>query len=142
MEWLDIVKDLNAGTVGGIAGIAAGHPLDTVKVQLQISREAGAGVLRTLQRIVGSDGAAGLYRGLLSPIVSNAPINAVVFGVQGQVSQSLEGKQMNMTEMVRIRMQQEGPRFFFKGFNATMLRAFPVSAVTFLVYEKTMQFMS
>ncbi|CAI5712057.1 unnamed protein product [Peronospora destructor] len=249
MEWLDIVKDLNAGTVGGIAGIAAGHPLDTVKVQLQTSREAGAGVLRTLQRVVGSDGAAGLYRGLLSPIVSNAPINAVVFGVQGQVVRQLQsstetlsssqhflagssagfvqvvfaapsehvkiqlqtgaiskennsfgaaktivrkygtrtlfkgwqvcllrdvpafgayfsgyeatkraltnGQSENETDlklMMRealqgwfrglIRMQQEGPRFFFKGFSATMLRAFPVSAVTFLVYEKTMQFMS
>ncbi|POM75634.1 Mitochondrial carnitine/acylcarnitine carrier protein [Phytophthora palmivora] len=279
MEWLDIAKDLNAGTIGGVAGIVAGHPLDTVKVQLQTSREAGAGVLRTLRRVVGSEGAAGLYRGLLSPILSNAPINAVVFGVQGQVvrglqtrddrplssiqhfmagssaglvqvifaapsehvkiqlqtgamgaehsslvagqtilrrygaktlfkgwqvcllrdvpafgayfcgyeatkrmltegksenetdlklmmaggiagmlswvvsmpqdvvkscvqSQSLEGEQMTMTQIARTRMQQEGPKFFFKGFSATMLRAFPVSAVTFLVYEKTMQFMS
>ncbi|KAG3236417.1 hypothetical protein PI124_g18577 [Phytophthora idaei] len=277
MEWLDIAKDLNAGTIGGVAGIVAGHPLDTVKVQLQTSREASAGVLRTLHRVVGSEGAAGLYRGLLSPILSNAPINAVVFGVQGQVvrglqrddallsstqhfmagssaglvqvifaapsehvkiqlqtgamgaehsslvagrimlrrygartlfkgwqvcllrdvpafgayfcgyeatkrwltdgesenetdlklmmaggiagmlswmvsmpqdvvkscvqSQSLEGKQMTMTQIARSRMQQEGPGFFFKGFSATMLRAFPVSAVTFLVYEKTMQFM-
>ncbi|KAF1783390.1 Mitochondrial carrier domain [Phytophthora cactorum] len=229
-------KDLNAGTIGGVAGIVA--------VQLQTSREASAGVLRTLRRVVGSEGAAGLYRGLLSPILSNAPINAVVFGVQGQVvrglqrddailsststswldpvldssnslvagrimlrrygartlfkgwqvcllrdvpafgayfcgyeatkrwltdgesenetdlklmlaggiagyvvkscvqSQSLEGKQMTMTQIARSRMQQEGPGFFFKGFSATMLRAFPVSAVTFLVYEKTMQFMS
>ncbi|KAG7386582.1 hypothetical protein PHYPSEUDO_015490 [Phytophthora pseudosyringae] len=279
MEWLDIAKDLNAGTIGGVAGIVAGHPLDTVKVQLQTSREAGAGVVRTLRRVTSSEGAAGLYRGLLSPILSNAPINAAVFGVQGQVvrrlqsrddaplssaqhfmagssaglvqvvfaapsehvkiqlqtgamgkehsslvagrtilrrygtqtlfkgwqvcllrdvpafgayfcgyeatkrwltdgqsenetdlklmmaggiagmlswvvsmpqdvvkscvqSQSLEGKQMTVTQVARTRMQQEGPGFFFKGFSATMLRAFPVSAVTFLVYEKTMQFMS
>ncbi|KAL4096374.1 hypothetical protein PRIC1_009734 [Phytophthora ramorum] len=277
MEWLDIAKDLNAGTIGGVAGIVAGHPLDTVKVQLQTSREASAGVLRTLRRVVGSEGTAGLYRGLLSPILSNAPINAAVFGVQGQVvrvlqrdgplsstqhfiagcsaglvqvvfaapsehvkiqlqtgamgrehsslvagrtilrrygartlfkgwqvcllrdvpafgayfcgyeatkraltegksenetdlklmmaggiagmlswivsmpqdvvkscvqSQSLQGDQQTMTQMARSRMQQEGPGFFFKGFSATMLRAFPVSAVTFLVYEKTMQFMS
>ncbi|CAH0474647.1 unnamed protein product [Peronospora belbahrii] len=279
MEWLDIAKDLNAGTIGGVAGIVTGHPLDTVKVQLQTSREASVGVLRTIQRVVGSEGAAGLYRGLLSPILSNAPINAVVFGVQGQVvrrlqtrddsplssgqhfmagssaglvqvvfaapsehvkiqlqtgamgkensslaaakkivrrygmtmlfkgwqvcllrdvpafgayfcgyeaskraltagrsenetdlklmmaggiagmlswvvsmpqdvvkscvqSQGLEGKQRSITEIVRTRMQQEGLGFFFKGFSATMLRAFPVSAVTFLVYEKAMQFMS
>ncbi|RLN32584.1 hypothetical protein BBJ28_00018527 [Nothophytophthora sp. Chile5] len=280
MEWLDVAKDLNAGTIGGVAGIVAGHPLDTVKVQLQTGRDASAGVLRTLRRVVGTDGAAGLYRGLLSPILSNAPINAVVFGVQGQVvrvlertadaeplssvqqfaagasaglvqvvfaapsehvkiqlqtgamgaehsslacgkhilrryglrtlyrgwqvcllrdvpafgayfcgyestkraltdgqrenetdlrlmmaggvagmlswvmsmpqdvvkscvqSQSLEGPQLSMREVARTRMAAEGPGFFFKGFSATMLRAFPVSAVTFLVYEKTMQFMS
>ncbi|KAG7395717.1 hypothetical protein PHYBOEH_003322 [Phytophthora boehmeriae] len=277
MEWLDVLKDLNAGTIGGVAGIVAGHPLDTVKVQLQTSRDAGNGLLRTIRRVVGSDGAAGLYRGLLSPILSNAPINAVVFGVQGQVvrmlqrdaplsssqhfvagasaglvqvvfaapsehvkiqlqtgamgaehsslaagrtilrrhglrllfrgwqmcllrdvpafgayfcgyeatkraltggdseketdmrlmmaggfagmlswmvsmpqdvvkscvqSQSLDGKQLSITEIARTRMATEGPGFFFKGFSATMLRAFPVSAVTFLVYEKTMQYMS
>ncbi|KAI9917363.1 hypothetical protein PsorP6_013208 [Peronosclerospora sorghi] len=280
MEWLDIAKDLNAGTIGGVAGIVAGHPLDTVKVQLQTSHEAaGAGVLRTLRRVLGADGAAGLYRGVLSPILSNAPINAVVFGVQGQViralakdderplssahqflagasagcvqvlfaapsehvkiqlqtgamgtehrsvvaaklicqkhglrnlfkgwqvcllrdvpafgtyfcgyeatkraltggdrenetdtklmmaggiagmlswlvsmpqdvvkscvqSQRLEAKQERIMEIVTTRWKQEGPGFFFRGFNATMLRAFPVSAVTFLVYEKVMHFMS
>ncbi|KAG6623340.1 Mitochondrial Carrier (MC) Family [Phytophthora cinnamomi] len=278
MEWLDIAKDLNAGTIGGVAGIVAGHPLDTVKVQLQTSREAGAGVVRTLRRVVSSEGAAGLYRGLLSPILSNAPINAAVFGVQGQVvralqrsdaplgsaqhfaagasaglvqvvfaapsehvkiqlqtgamgaehsslaagrailrrhgaaalykgwqvcllrdvpafgayfcgyeaakraltqgrsedetdlklmlaggvagmlswmvsmpqdvvkscvqSQRLDGPQQGVAQIARDRMRLEGPGFFFKGFSATMLRAFPVSAVTFLVYEKVMQFMS
>ncbi|KAG6614983.1 Mitochondrial Carrier (MC) Family [Phytophthora cinnamomi] len=281
MSWLDVAKDLNAGTIGGVAGIIAGHPLDTIKVQLQTSRGSGSGVLRTLRRVVGSEGAAGLYRGLLSPILSNAPINAVIFGVQGQSvralqstqnqsgpltnsqhfvagsaaglvqvvfaapsehvkiqlqtgaigaehssiaaartilrrygmstlfrgwevcllrdvpsfgvyfccyeatkraltngnsdnetdwklmtaggiagmlswavcmpldvvkscvqGQSLEGKQMTMTEVARTRMRQEGPWFFFKGFGATMVRAFPVSAVTFLVYEKTMQLTS
>ncbi|KAE8896085.1 hypothetical protein PF010_g11583 [Phytophthora fragariae] len=251
MSWLDVAKDLNAGTIGGVAGIIAGHPLDTIKVQLQTSRETGSGVLPALRRVVGSEGAAGLFRGLLSPILSNAPINAVIFGVQGQTvvfaapsehvkiqlqtgamgaehssiaatrtilrrygmatlfkgwevcllrdvpsfgayfccyeatkraltggksenetdwklmtaggtagmlswalcmpldvvkscvqGQSLEGKQMTMTEIASTRMKQEGPRFFFKGFGATMVRAFPVSAVTFLVYEKTMQLTS
>ncbi|KAG7386580.1 hypothetical protein PHYPSEUDO_015488 [Phytophthora pseudosyringae] len=279
MSWLDVAKDLNAGTIGGVAGIVAGHPLDTIKVQLQTSRETGVGVLRTLRRVVSSEGAAGLYRGLLSPILSNAPINAAIFGVQGQVvrvmrteenaplsnaqhfvagsaaglvqvvfaapsehvkiqlqtgamgrqhsslkavrtiyrrhgmktlfrgweicllrdvpsfgayfcwyeatkraltnaqsenetdwklmaaggiagmvswamcmpldvvkscvqGQSLEGTQMSMVEIAKTRMSQEGPGFFFKGFGTTMLRAFPVSAVTFLVYEKTMKLTS
>ncbi|EGZ13065.1 hypothetical protein PHYSODRAFT_514638 [Phytophthora sojae] len=281
MSWLDVAKDLNTGTIGGVAGIIAGHPLDTIKVQLQTSRETGSGVLRTLRRVVRSEGAAGLYRGLLSPILSNAPINAVIFGVQGQMvralqsrenhsepltnsqhfvarsaaglvqvvfaapsehvkiqlqtgamgaehssiaaartilkrygmatlfkgwevcllrdvpsfgayfccyeaakraltngnsenetdwklmtaggiagmlswamcmpadvvkscvqGQSLEGKQMTMTEIASSRMKREGPGFFFKGFGATMVRAFPVSAVTFLVYEKIMQLTS
>lgn len=278
MEWLDIAKDLNAGTIGGVAGIVVGHPLDTVKVQLQTSHEASASVVRTLRKVVGSEGAAGLYRGLVSPILSNAPINAVVFGVQGQVvrglqkddnslfslshflagssaglaqvlfaapsehvkiqlqtgamgaehssvmagriilkrygastlfkgwqmcllrdvpafgayfcgyeaskrwltdgqseketdlrlmmaggiagmlswmvsmpqdvvkscvqSQSLEGTQLTIAEIAKTGVRDEGPRFFFKGFSAIMLRAFPVSAMTFLVYEKTMQFTS
>ncbi|KAK1943401.1 Mitochondrial basic amino acids transporter [Phytophthora citrophthora] len=279
MSWLDVARDLNAGTIGGVAGIIAGHPLDTIKVQLQTSSEAGVGVLRTLRRVTSSEGAAGLYRGVLSPILSNAPINAVIFGVQGQAvrimqmkedaplsntqhftagcaaglvqvvfaapsehvkiqlqtgamgkehsslkaaktifrrygvktlfkgweicllrdvpsfgayfccyeaskraltggrsenetdwklmtaggiagmvswavcmpldvvkscvqGQKLEVKQQSMVEIARSRMKQEGPGFFFKGFGTTMVRAFPVSAVTFLVYEKTMQMTS
>ena len=81
---------------------------------------------------------AGGIAGMCSWTVS-MPQDVVKSCVQ---SQSLEGRQLSMMEMARTRMQQEGPQFFFKGFNATMLRAFPVSAVTFLVYEKTMQFMS
>lgn len=279
MSWLDVARDLNAGTIGGVAGIIAGHPLDTIKVQLQTSSETGVGVLRTLRRVTSSEGAAGLYRGVLSPILSNAPINAVIFGVQGQTvrimktkedvplsnsqhfaagcaaglvqvvfaapsehvkiqlqtgamgkehsslkaakmifrrygvktlfkgweicllrdvpsfgayfccyeaskraltdgksenetdwklmtaggiagmvswavcmpldvvkscvqGQKLEGKQQSMLEIAKSRMKQEGLGFFFKGFGATMVRAFPVSAVTFLVYEKTMQMTS
>lgn len=37
--------------------------------------------------------------------------------------------------------RQEGPRGFFRGFSAGMLRAFPVNAVTWLLYEHTMRFM-
>ncbi|KAH7491755.1 hypothetical protein PRIC1_002835 [Phytophthora ramorum] len=278
MEWEDIAKDLNAGTMGGVAGIVAGHPLDTIKVQLQTSRTAGTGVLCSLRRVLSSDGAAGLFRGVLSPVLSNAPINAVIFGVQGQMvrvlqqdgkamtntrhflagssaglvqvlfaapsehvkiqlqtgamgnehrslaagrtilrkygmstlfrgweicllrdvpsfgvyfwcyeatkraltqgkrenetdwklmvagglagmlswamclpmdviksrvqGQRLGGTQMSMVEIARTGVMQEGPGLFFKGFGATMVRAFPVSAVTFLVYEKTLQLMS
>lgn len=281
MEWLDVLKDLNAGTVGGVAGIAAGHPLDTVKVRLQTldASKPTAGVVSTLRQIVAAEGPLGLYKGLLSPILSNAPINAVVFGVQGVVSRGIkEATDQEMltpsqqflsgaaagvaqvvfaapSEHVKIQMQvnsarqhessiecgknlyrrhglrglfrgwqmcmardvpafgvyfftyevtkrwmtdgnpenesdmrlllsggiagsiswlvshpidvvkscvqsqgfrnqrtawqltqdhfaAEGPQYFLKGFGATMLRAFPVSAVTFLVYEKTMQFMS
>jgi len=253
MSWLDVAKDLNAGTIGGMAGIIAGHPLDTIKVQLQTSGQSGSSILR---RSLGSDGIRGLYRGLLSPILSNAPINAVIFGVQGQAvrvlkgsgdspltssqhflagsaaglvqvvfaapsehvkiqlqtgamgsehsslkaartilkrygmrtlfkgweicllrdvpsfgayfccyeatkrfltgwavcmpldvvkscvqGQQLEGKQMSMMEIASTRMKQEGPAFFFKGFGTTMVRAFPVSAVTFLVYERVLRLM-
>ncbi|KAF1789112.1 Mitochondrial carrier domain [Phytophthora cactorum] len=261
MAWLEIAKDLNAGTIGGVAGIIAGHPLDTIKVQLQTSSEASADVLRTLRRVISSDGAAGLYRvqghavrmmqtkedaplsntqhfvaGSLAGLVQvvfaapsehvkiqlqtgamgkehsslnaartmyrrygmktlfkgweacllrDAPSFGVYFccyeatkraltegktehetdwklmtagGIAGMVSwamcmpfdvvkscvqgQKLEGKQMSMLEIARSRVKQEGPGFFFRGFGTTMVRAFPVSGVTFLVYEKTILLMS
>ncbi|TYZ63278.1 hypothetical protein PybrP1_009067 [[Pythium] brassicae (nom. inval.)] len=281
-DWVDVLKDLNAGTVGGVAGIIAGHPLDTVKVRLQTASGAArenASVLRALRQIAATEGLRGLFKGLLSPILSNAPINAVVFGVQGATARALRdatgreklspaqslitgaaaglvqtvfaapsehvkiqlqvsrssasqstiecGRQLlrahglrglfrgwetcllrdmpafgiyfyayevskdtltrgqpeNETDLhlllaggiagsaswfvcqpidvvkscvqsqgfanertawqlARDHYRAEGAQYFLKGFGATMLRAFPVSAVTFLVYEKTMQFMS
>ncbi|KAF0696803.1 Aste57867_12465 [Aphanomyces stellatus] len=88
MEWIDVVKDLNAGTIGGVSGIVAGHPLDTIKVRLQTQAQTSS-IFRTFQSIVHTEGALGLYKGILSPIVSNAPINAVVFAVYGQASRFL-----------------------------------------------------
>ncbi|KAG9408526.1 hypothetical protein AC1031_020384 [Aphanomyces cochlioides] len=278
MEWIEIVKDLNAGTIGGVAGIVAGHPLDTIKVMLQTQSPTNRlGFLGSCQALAASEGVKGFYKGMLSPIVSNAPINAVVFAVYGQMSRLLADENNKMTpaqqliagataglfqvsfaapaELVKITMQVhkypsnyssltcfrdilkaegirgvyrgttlqvlrdvpafgsyfysyevlkdaftggqpdnetttnllmagglagslswmvtqpvdvvktlvqsqpanaqrttielvrhhlalEGPRFLLKGFGATILRAFPVSAVTFLVYERTMQYLN
>jgi len=282
MEWVEIVKDLNAGTIGGVAGIMAGHPLDTIKVKLQTQCHTmkSQGALASFRHIAQSEGVRGFYKGMLSPIISNAPINAVVFAVYGQISRVIQestkstsltpsqqflagaaagmcqvafaapaelvkitmqvgketastssiqcakeiarrhgvykglyrGWQLNMmrdvpafgiyfftydvaktaltknesdnettlnlllaggvagsmswmvtqpidvvktlvqsqpfsanqksaADIVRHQLQLEGPQFFMKGFAATMMRAFPVSAVTFLVYERTMELM-
>ncbi|KDO17215.1 hypothetical protein SPRG_17366, partial [Saprolegnia parasitica CBS 223.65] len=85
MEWLEIAKDLNAGTVGGVAGIVAGHPLDTIKVRLQTQCHTSShGISSSIRAIAASEGFRGFYKGMLSPILSNAPINAVVFAVYGQ----------------------------------------------------------
>eukprot|EP00051_Salpingoeca_urceolata_P008822 m.109190 g.109190 ORF g.109190 m.109190 type:complete len:257 (-) comp15963_c0_seq2:36-806(-) len=38
-------------------------------------------------------------------------------------------------------LRAEGLRAFFRGYNATMVRAFPLNAVTFSVYELTLRFL-
>lgn len=42
-------------------------------------------------------------------------------------------------QLASIGYGKEGMPFFFRGYGATLLRSFPVSAVTFLVYEWTME---
>ncbi|RQM29049.1 hypothetical protein B5M09_007057, partial [Aphanomyces astaci] len=87
MEWIEVVKDLHAGTIGGVAGIVAGHPLDTIKVMLQTEKSTShLGIVGTCRNLAASEGFRGFYKGMLSPILSNAPINAVVFAVYGQTS--------------------------------------------------------
>jgi solute carrier family 25 carnitine/acylcarnitine transporter 20/29 len=75
------VRELVAGTVGGCAGIFAGHPLDTVRVRMQTARPgAYRHMLDCGARIVREEGALALFRGLVPPVVGNAPLNAVAFG--------------------------------------------------------------
>ena len=82
IDWRHIYHDLCAGTIGGVSGIIAGHPIDTIKVRLQTTSIPLWTVLRTLS----TDGVNGFYKGMLSPIVSNAPINAILFATYGSLS--------------------------------------------------------
>jgi solute carrier family 25 (mitochondrial carnitine/acylcarnitine transporter), member 20/29 len=189
MDWIDVAKDLNAGTVGGVAGIVAGHPLDTVKVRLQTDTPALAtrGVFRTLRTIVVHEGPQGLYKGLLSPVLSNAPINAVVFGVQGFVARSIRaatgrdsltaGQHLVAgasagcvqtifaapSEHVKIQLQVDhgragagessidcarrlyrtvGLRGLFRGWEMTLLRDMPAFGIYFYAYEVSKQYLT
>ncbi|RHY26113.1 hypothetical protein DYB32_007861 [Aphanomyces invadans] len=67
------------------------------------------------------------------------PIDVIKTLVQ---SQSSETKRLSTMDVIRRQHALEGPKFLLKGFGATILRAFPVSAVTFLVYERSMQLMN
>jgi solute carrier family 25 carnitine/acylcarnitine transporter 20/29 len=88
-EVMDVLKDLTAGTLGGCAGIAAGHPLDTVRVRLQTQVPLPCGsmpYLNTLDctmKLVRLEGVFALFKGLVPPMLGNAPLNAVAFGAMG-----------------------------------------------------------
>ena len=73
--------------VSGAAGVLAGYPLDTVKVKIQTS---APGTYRStfdcLGQLVARDGAKSLYKGMSSPLVGVAGINAITFGVNAQVN--------------------------------------------------------
>ena len=78
------VLDFLAGTVGGAAGIAVGHPFDTVKVRLQNdATKAFAGPMDAFRQTVRREGIAGLFKGIETPLISSLPIQALVFGVYG-----------------------------------------------------------
>jgi len=47
-----------------------------------------------------------------------------------------------IVDCFRKSVKAEGPRFLFKGLTTTIVRAFPVNSVTFLVYEYTLSLLS
>ncbi|XP_022917808.2 mitochondrial basic amino acids transporter-like [Onthophagus taurus] len=77
--------DFIAGCLGGCAGVIVGHPLDTVKVHLQVQSPTSKynTTYKCLRGIIIKDGFKGLYRGMSSPLVGVSGINAIIFGVYG-----------------------------------------------------------
>ena len=74
----DYWKDFAAGYAGGLAGIAAGHPIDTVRVRIQTCTSQSIGA--TFQSIIQFEGVKSLYKGLVAPAVGVGALNAVLFG--------------------------------------------------------------
>ncbi|XP_021945495.1 mitochondrial basic amino acids transporter [Folsomia candida] len=87
--------DFLAGCVGGAAGVIVGHPLDTVKVRLQIQSSDNIkykGTFDCLRTIVKHEGSRGLYKGISSPLFGVAGVNALIFGVYGSLRPYVHGE--------------------------------------------------
>lgn len=80
---LSVFNQILAGTVAGVAGIVVGQPFDTVKVRMHTSRVGTyASPLDCAVKVVRLEGFRGFFKGMLPPIMANAPINAVLFAVE------------------------------------------------------------
>ncbi|KAM0752086.1 carnitine/acyl carnitine carrier [Meredithblackwellia eburnea MCA 4105] len=83
---IDPKLDFFAGTVAGVASLLCGHPFDTVKVRLQC-QETGAPAYRNAWHaflsIIKEEKVSGLYKGVTSPMLGVAAVNASVFGFYG-----------------------------------------------------------
>lgn len=119
--------DFIAGTVAGIASLVAGHPFDTVKTRLQAQAQETKGTsarpsapttsttplllqngvadgrryrsaLDALRTIVREESVTGLFKGITSPMLGVAAMNASVFGVYGIALRFLESREPTMRE--------------------------------------------
>lgn len=61
-----------------------GHPLDTVKVLMQVNGKH-SNIISCMKDVIAKDSLKGLYRGVTSPMAGVAFVNAIVFGVYGGV---------------------------------------------------------
>jgi hypothetical protein len=87
----EFVKDLVAGTTGGVCGIVVGQPADTVKVRVQTALNKTKTALQVVTQLLRREGVAGFFRGMAAPVATNAPINAAVFVTYGGILRSIEG---------------------------------------------------
>lgn len=85
--------DFLAGCLGGAAGVAVGHPFDTIKVKLQTQDAASPryrGTWHCFTETLKQDSFKGLYRGMSSPMGGVAFVNAIIFGVHGNIMKKVK----------------------------------------------------
>ncbi|XP_053675119.1 mitochondrial basic amino acids transporter [Anopheles nili] len=173
--------DFAAGCLGGCAGVLVGFPFDTIKVHLQTQSHKNPlyrGTYDCFRKIIIREGVHGLYRGMSSPMAGVAVVNAIVFGVYGNIqrhtanpdalySHFLAGTVAGLAqsvvcspmELIKTRLQlqenlprtaqrfsgpldctrsiwrQEGFRGIFRGLGITAARDMPGFSSYFVAYE-------
>ena len=75
--------DTIAGGLGGLACVAVGQPLDTVKVKLQAFPNLYPTLTSTIVRTFKEEGLRGFYAGCAPACLSNVAENAVLFVAYG-----------------------------------------------------------
>ncbi|KAL2927998.1 Mitochondrial arginine transporter BAC2 [Bienertia sinuspersici] len=146
-------KEFVAGGFGGIAGVVAGYPLDTLRIRQQSSNSGSA--ISIFRRIVSTEGPSALYRGM------GAPLASVTFQVAlgGVGTGALQSLILSPVELLKIRLQlkqtphlgsttekgpttlaktilkTEGLRGLYRGLTITVLRDAPAHGLYFWTYE-------
>lgn len=90
-----MTSEFVAGCVGGCAGVAVGHPLDTIKVRIQTQDSLNPrykGTFDCFRQTIKNESIRGLYKGMSSPMFGVSLVNAVVFGVHGNIVKRLKDK--------------------------------------------------
>ncbi|XP_057466211.1 mitochondrial arginine transporter BAC2 [Actinidia eriantha] len=82
-------KEFVAGGFGGVAGVFAGYPLDTLRIRQQQPSSTGSafGILRG---VVAAEGPLALYRGMSAPLASVTFQNAMVFQIYAVLSRAFD----------------------------------------------------
>ncbi|KAF9527341.1 mitochondrial carrier domain-containing protein [Crepidotus variabilis] len=75
------VKDLTAGTAGGIAQVLVGQPFDIVKVRMQTAPKGTySGMLHCAGGILRNEGPLAFYKGTLTPLLGIGVCVSIQFG--------------------------------------------------------------
>jgi solute carrier family 25 2-oxodicarboxylate transporter 21 len=85
-EPLPFKYSLFAGAIAGVSEILTMYPLDVVKTRFQIQVGNSASIVSTFKQMIKTEGVGSLYRGILPPIMVEAPKRAIKFGANDQYS--------------------------------------------------------
>lgn len=101
---LPFIVNFTAGAIAGISEILTFYPLDVVKTRMQLAHGKSAGFVGTFSSIIKEEGAGRLYRGLVPPLLLEAPKRATKFAANdfwGRTFRNLTGAD-KMTQQLSI----------------------------------------
>jgi Mitochondrial carrier protein len=73
------VQDLICGSFGGLAYILTAHPLDSIKVRMQLERRPNINLRKIIMETYTHEGFSGFYKGMGSPLITIPLVNSIVF---------------------------------------------------------------
>ncbi|XP_063871705.1 LOW QUALITY PROTEIN: mitochondrial carnitine/acylcarnitine carrier protein-like [Scylla paramamosain] len=114
MPTVSPIKDFLAGGFGGMCLVAAGHPLDTIKVRLQTQplpapgqKPLYAGTWDCALKTIRNEGFFGLYKGMAAPLVGVTPIVCCLFlgfGIGKKLQQTTPDQQLTAVQLFNAGM--------------------------------------
>jgi solute carrier family 25 (mitochondrial carnitine/acylcarnitine transporter), member 20/29 len=93
---MQTVKELLAGSFGGIVQVLVGQPFDTVKVRLQTSA-AYSGVLDCASKTLRNEGLNGFYKGTLTPLLGIGACVSIQFAALESIKRAFGADKKPLT---------------------------------------------
>lgn len=78
---LQSLKDIFAGTIGGVAQVLVGQPFDTTKVRIQSSTNPNITPIDVIKSLVKNEGVLAFYKGTLLPLIGIGACVSIQFSV-------------------------------------------------------------
>lgn len=73
------MNDLLCGSFAGLAYILTAHPLDSIKVRMQLDRRPNLSLRSIITETFTHEGFRGFYKGMGSPLITIPLVNSIVF---------------------------------------------------------------
>ena len=85
-----------ATTISNTAGLTCGHPLDTLRIRMQMDNRRIT-MKQCLYDAISKEGMMSLYKGLLTPVVGAMPVCAIVFVTTEETKRYLQQVKPDMS---------------------------------------------
>lgn len=86
------LRDIFAGTMGGVAQVLSGQPFDTTKVRLQSSTDPNMTPMRVIRSLLRDEGPLAFYKGTLLPLVGIGACVSIQFSVNEYMKRTFDAQ--------------------------------------------------